>query len=103
LSVVQGDTGLGIEDGGGVVAVHVGGDNLILGVGEYALHGGLGRLLDNGLDLIVGSTLLDAAGKVDNGEVGGWDTHGHSSELPFRSGMTFPTALAAPVLDGMMF
>lgn len=34
--VVEGDTGLGIEDGGGVVAVHVGRDDLILGVGEYA-------------------------------------------------------------------
>ncbi len=34
--VVEGNTGLGIEDGGGVVAVHVGGDNLVLGVGEDA-------------------------------------------------------------------
>ena len=32
--VVEGDTGGGIEDGGGVVAVHVGGDNSILGVSQ---------------------------------------------------------------------
>lgn len=33
---VEGDTGLGVEDGGGVVAVEVGGDDLVLGVGEDA-------------------------------------------------------------------
>lgn len=34
--VVQGDTGLGIEDGGGVVAVHVSGDNVVLSVSQNA-------------------------------------------------------------------
>jgi len=33
--VVEGDAGLGVEDGGGVVAVQVGGDDLVLGVSEY--------------------------------------------------------------------
>jgi len=32
--LVERDTGLGIEDGRGGVAVQVGGDNLVLGVGE---------------------------------------------------------------------
>lgn len=32
--LVEGDTGLGVEDGGGVVAVQVGGDDLVLGVSE---------------------------------------------------------------------
>jgi hypothetical protein len=32
--VVERDTSLGIEDGGGRVAVHVRGDNVVLGVGE---------------------------------------------------------------------
>ena len=35
--VVQGDTGLGVEDGGVVVAVHVGGDNVVLSVAQDAL------------------------------------------------------------------
>jgi hypothetical protein len=34
--VVERDTGLGIEDGGVGVAVHVGGHNLVLGVSEDA-------------------------------------------------------------------
>ena len=84
--VVEGDTSLGIEDGGGGVAVHVGRDNLILSVGEDASKGTLRGLLDNLLDLIVGSTLLDADGKIDNGDVGGGDTHGHASKLAVEVG-----------------
>jgi len=34
--LVQADTGLGVEDGRVDVAVQVGGDDLVLGVGEYA-------------------------------------------------------------------
>ena len=34
--VVEGDTGLGVEDGGGLVAVEVGGDDVVLGVSENA-------------------------------------------------------------------
>jgi hypothetical protein len=85
------------------VAVHVGGDNLVLGVGEYAwgmlvwaeiwgmggghtLHGGLGGLLDDGLDLLVVGALLDADGKIDNGDVGSWDTHGHAGKLAVQDG-----------------
>lgn len=34
--VVEGDTGLGVEDGRGGVTVQVGGDNVVLGVGEVA-------------------------------------------------------------------
>lgn len=32
--VVEGDTGGGVEDGGGVVSVHVGGDNSVLSVSK---------------------------------------------------------------------
>jgi hypothetical protein len=34
--VIEGDTGLGVEDGGAWVAVQVSRDNLVLGVSEYA-------------------------------------------------------------------
>lgn len=34
--LVQGDTGLGIEDGGVVIAVEIGGDDVVLGVAEDA-------------------------------------------------------------------
>lgn len=34
--LVQGDTGLGVKDGGAVVTAHVRRDDLVLGVAEYA-------------------------------------------------------------------
>jgi hypothetical protein len=34
--LVEGDTGLGIEDGGVGIAVQIGGDNVVLSVREYA-------------------------------------------------------------------
>lgn len=97
--LVEGDTGLGIEDGGVGVAVKVRGDDIVLSVGENAcrvmvssrlshiksvkhtLELVLGRLLDGSLDLVVRSTLLEADSQVDNGDVGGGDTHGHAGEL----------------------
>ena len=49
---------------------------------ERALRG----LLDSLLDLVVGSTLLDADSQVDNRDVGSRDTHGHTSELAVELG-----------------
>ncbi|KAK8923190.1 hypothetical protein VCV18_007252 [Metarhizium anisopliae] len=84
--LVEGDAGLGVKDGGVGVAVHVGGDNIVLGVGENALEGAVGSLLDGLLDLVVGSTLLNAGSQVDDGDVGGGNTHGHASELAVEVG-----------------
>lgn len=42
-----------------------------------ALRGGL----DDLLDLLVRGALLDADGKINNGDVGGWHTHRHAGEL----------------------
>jgi hypothetical protein len=83
---VQGDTGLSIEDGGAVVTVQVSGDNVVLGVAKDTLELVLRGLLDDGLDLIVGSGLLDTAGEVDNGDVGGGHTHGHTGQLTVERG-----------------
>ncbi|CAF3491974.1 unnamed protein product [Fusarium graminearum] len=79
--VVEGDTGLGIEDGGVGVAVKVRGDNVVLSVGQNTLEVTLRGLLDDLLDLVVRSTLLEANSQVNNGDVGGRDTHGHAGEL----------------------
>lgn len=79
--VVEGDTGLGIEDGGVGVAVEIRGDNIVLGVSQDALEVTLSSLLDGLLDLVVAGTLLEADSEIDNGDVGGGDTHGHSGEL----------------------
>lgn len=53
---------------------------------RLTLKGAISGLLDSGLDLIVRSTLLDADGQVDNGDVGGRDTHGHAGELAVEVG-----------------
>ena len=82
----KGDSGLGIEDGGVVVAVHVGGDNLVLSVGENTLEGSLSGVLDGLLDGLVRGGLLEADGKVDDGDVLGGHTHGHSGELAVELG-----------------
>lgn len=79
---VEGDTGLGVKDGGLGGAKEVGGDDLVVSVAEDALELlGLGGLLDDVLDLVVRSTLLEADDKVDNGDVRGGDTEGHAGEL----------------------
>lgn len=79
--VVEGDTSLGIENGGVGIAVHVAGDNIVLSVSENALEGTVSGLLDGLLDLIVAGTLLNAGSEIDNGDIGSGDTHGHASEL----------------------
>jgi len=81
------------------VSVQVGRDDVILSVGKntwilklalktslnaeqkLTLVWTLGSLLDSGLDLIVTGTLLNAAGKIDDGNVGGWDTHRHAGKF----------------------
>ena len=73
------DTSIGVEDGRVVVAGEIGGDNLLLGVADDTLVGGLGGLLDGSLDLIVGSALLEADDKVDNRDVDGGDTEGETA------------------------
>lgn len=79
---VQSNTGLGIEDGGASVTVEVSGDNLVLGVAEDTLElARLGGGLDGLLDLLVADGLLNAAGQVNNGDVGGGYTHSHAGKL----------------------
>jgi hypothetical protein len=55
-------------------------------LGERTLELAVGSVADGLLDVLVRGTLLDAAGKVDNGDVGGGDTHGHAGELAVERG-----------------
>lgn len=84
--LVEGDTGSSIEDGGVVVTGEISGDKSILGVAKNTLEGTLGSGLDGSLDLVVGDGLLETAGKVDDGDVLGGDTEGHTGELTLESG-----------------
>ena len=76
---VQSDTGLSVEDGRVLVAGKVGGDNLLLSVAEDALVGGLGSLLDDSLDLVVGGALLEADDKIDDRDIERGDTEGETT------------------------
>ena len=85
--VVERDTGLGVKDGRLGGTDEVGGDNLVLGVTEDTLELlGLGGLLDDGLDLVVRSTLLDSNSQVDNGDIGGGDSESHTGEFTVEFG-----------------
>ena len=102
------------------MADEVGGDEVILAVLEDALVFTFSSLLDDRLDLIVSGSLLGADNEVDNGDIESGDTEGESTvdkrldedkyqtkvisyvSLPLSEGITLPTALAAPVEEGMM-
>ena len=79
--VGEGNSGLGIEDGGKRAGLEVVGDDILLGVTENTLEGGLGGELDGSLDVLVGGGLLEGAGEIDDGDILGGDTEGHTSEL----------------------
>lgn len=79
--VVEGDTSSSIKDGRASVTEEVSGDGLVLGVAENTLQGSLRGLLDCLLDLVVRSSLLKANSQVDDGDVEGRDTEGHTGEL----------------------
>jgi len=54
--------------------------------GKLTLEGALRGLLEGGLDLVVAGRLLDAAGEVDDRDVGGGDAESHASELAVQLG-----------------
>src|SRR3954452_11736854 len=54
---------------------------LSIGEKEPTLERTIGSLLYNSLDLIIRSTLLNSDSQINNGDVGGWDTHRHSGKL----------------------
>ena len=63
--------------------------------------GFLRRLLDRLLDLIVGRALLEADDEIDNGYVARRYTEGHTNDFTVQAGNDLPTAVAAPVDDGI--
>jgi hypothetical protein len=77
--VAQLDTSLSVEDGGGGVADEVSGDESVLGVLEDTLVLALGGGLDGSLDFVVLGGLLEADDEIDNGDVEGGDTEGHTT------------------------
>jgi hypothetical protein len=70
------DSGIGVEDRGGVVADEVGRNALFSGVLKDSLVFTLGSLLDDSLDLLVCGRLLEADNEIDNGDIESGDTEG---------------------------
>ncbi|KAF4522454.1 hypothetical protein B566_EDAN002538 [Ephemera danica] len=105
------------------VANEIGGHNLILSVAQNALERSLRSGLDCSLDVIITGILAkpEKIHKIKKNplELLGWGTYltvrsttetswtgtrkAMPVSLPLSSGMTLPTALAAPVDAGMMF
>jgi hypothetical protein len=84
------------------------------------LQGALRGLLESSLDVIVRGGLFQPCHKVNDRYIGGWNTERKTAKkegqrgasgrcissyvsLPLSEGITLPTALAAPVDEGMMF
>ena len=79
--IVEGDTGLCVEDGGVQIGAEVGGDDLIINILQNALHRAFGSCLHSGLDIVHGGCLLEADGQVNDGDIGSGNAHGHTGEL----------------------
>ena len=77
----QQDTGLGVKDGGSGVGDEVGGDNGVLGVAQDALQLVFGSVLHGSTDVFVGGWGLQVDSQVDNGNVDGRHSHGHTGQL----------------------
>jgi len=84
-SRVQRDAGVGVEDRRKRAVHEVLGDDGILCVSKDALELALCRGFHRSLNLIVGGVFAQANGKIDNGDVGCWNSEGHSSQLSFES------------------
>src|SRR6266478_8052544 len=76
----------GIDDGGIRIALEVGGDEFLFGVGEDALHGAVGSGFQGGVYGILGGGLVDEDGEVDNADVGRGHAHGVAVELALQFG-----------------
>ena len=75
------NTSLGIEDGGDWARNEILGDNILISVSEDTLHWSLSGGLHGGTDISVGGVFLESDGKINNGNVGGWDSESHTGEL----------------------
>ena len=84
--IVKSETGLCIENAGVGIGDEVGGDDILVDILDNALHRAFGGCLDGGADLIVACTLFEAAGEVNDGDIGAGDAHGGAGQLAVELG-----------------
>src|SRR5260370_13417999 len=86
-AAVADDLGVfGIDDGGIRIALEVGGDEFLFGVGEDALHRAVGSGFQGGVYGILGGGLVDEDGEIDDADVGRGHAHGGAGELALQFG-----------------
>jgi hypothetical protein len=101
--VIESNASPSIKGGRVGVAVEVSGDNLALSVDQDAFQWALRCLLHHLLDIFILGRFLQVACQIHNRYTGTRNTGAMPVSFLFSSGMTLPTALAAPVDAGMMF
>ena len=84
--VVQSEAGLCVENAGVGIGDEVSGDDILVDILDNALHGAFGCCLDGGADLIVACALFEAAGEVNDGDIGAGDTHRSAGQLAVELG-----------------
>ena len=78
---VEHDGSARVEDGSGWVSDEILGDDWVGSVFDDTVHLSIGGLLDGIADLVPGGLFLESAGQINNGDVSGWDSEGHTCEL----------------------
>ena len=78
---VQHDASLGIEGARDGASLKVGGHKRLIRVAKEALHVSISSLLHLSTDLLVSGLLLQLHSEIHHGDINGWDTEGHASEL----------------------
>ena len=78
---VEHDTSISIKDGGAEVTLEISGDKWLITVSKESLHFTLSLALDDRADLFVGGGLGKTASQVNNRDINGGDTEGHTGKL----------------------
>ena len=82
--VVQHDAGGLVKDAGLGEAGEVGGDHLVGGVGDDALHAVAGGVLHGDADIVIAGGLTEPGGEVHHGDVVGGDAEAHAGHLALQ-------------------
>ena len=100
--VIEGNASPSVEGGRVGVTVEVTGDNLVLSVAQDALEGASDACFTTFLMSSYLAAFSRRQVRFTTDTLGVGTRKAMPVSFPFRSGMTFPTALAAPMEAGLM-
>ena len=84
--LIQHDAGGFVENAGAGIADHIGGNHLVGGIGDDALHVGFAGVTDGIADVSVGSRGAQTGGQIHHGHIGGGNAEGHAGHLAHQAG-----------------